>query len=46
MIRKITLFLMLFFPVVAGAFTNAIPGIVLQIILIPVLVILLEKNRK
>ena len=29
---------------VAGAFTNAIPGIVLQIILIPVLVILLDKN--
>lgn len=31
---------------VAGAFTNAIPGIVLQIILIPVLVILLEKSNK
>ncbi|MBE7043699.1 MAG: ECF transporter S component, partial [Ruminococcaceae bacterium] len=31
---------------VAGAFTNAIPGIVLQIILIPVAVILLEKDKK
>ena len=31
---------------VAGAFTNAIPGIVLQIILIPVLVILLDKNNE
>ena len=30
---------------VAGAFTNAIPGIVLQIILIPVLVILLDKKE-
>lgn len=29
---------------VAGAFTNAIPGIILQIILIPVLVILLERK--
>ena len=29
---------------VAGAFTNAIPGIVLQIVLIPLLVILLEKQ--
>ena len=28
----------------AGAFTNAIPGIVLQIVLVPVLVILLDKN--
>ncbi len=31
---------------VAGAFTNAIPGIVLQIILIPILVILLDKNNE
>ena len=30
----------------AGAFTNAIPGIILQIILIPILVILLRKNEK
>ena len=30
---------------VAGAFTNAIPGIVLQIVLIPLLVILLEKQK-
>ena len=29
----------------AGAVTNAIPGIILQIILIPVIVILLEKTR-
>ncbi len=28
----------------AGAFVNAIPGIIVQIILIPVLVIILEKN--
>ena len=31
---------------VAGAFTNAVPGIVLQIILIPILVILLRKKEK
>ena len=33
---------------IAGAFTNAIPGIVIQIVLIPLLVIVLEKlqNRK
>ena len=31
---------------VAGAFTNAVPGIILQIILIPILVILLRKNEK
>lgn len=31
---------------VAGAFTNAIPGIVLQLILVPILVILLEKNNE
>jgi len=31
---------------VAGAFTNAVPGIVLQITLIPILVILLRKNEK
>lgn len=31
---------------VAGAFTNAIPGIVLQIILVPILVILLDKSDK
>ena len=29
----------------AGAFTNAIPGIIVQIILIPVLVIVLEKTK-
>ena len=29
---------------VAGAFTNAIPGIVVQIILVPIAVILLEKS--
>lgn len=28
----------------AGAVTNAIPGIVLQILLVPILVILLEKQ--
>ncbi|MBR5380164.1 MAG: hypothetical protein IK140_06480 [Clostridia bacterium] len=28
---------------VAGAFTDAVPGIVLHIILIPILVIVLEK---
>ena len=31
---------------VAGAFTNAIPGIILQLILIPILVILLEKSNE
>ena len=31
---------------VAGAFANAIPGIVLQIVLIPILVILLDKNNE
>ena len=31
---------------VAGAFTNAIPGIVLQILLVPILVILIEKNKE
>lgn len=31
---------------IAGAFTNAIPGIVVQIIIIPILVILLEKDNK
>ena len=31
---------------VAGVFTNAIPGIILQIILIPILVILLDKNNE
>lgn len=30
----------------AGAFTNAVPGIILQIVLIPVLVILAEKLEK
>ncbi len=30
---------------VAGAFTNAIPGIILQLILIPPLVIVLEKTK-
>lgn len=30
----------------AGAVTNAVPGIIIQIILIPVLIIALEKNRK
>lgn len=30
----------------AGAVTNAIPGIVVQIILIPVLVMVLEKEKK
>ncbi|MBE6689416.1 MAG: ECF transporter S component [Ruminococcaceae bacterium] len=29
---------------VAGAFTNAIPGIVIQIILVPIIVIVLEKT--
>ena len=29
----------------AGAFTNAIPGIVLQILLIPFLVMLLERHK-
>lgn len=29
----------------AGAFTNAIPGIIIQIILIPVLVMVLEKTK-
>ena len=31
---------------VSGAFTNAVPGIVLQIILIPLLVILLDKKSE
>ena len=31
---------------VAGAFTNALPGMILQLILIPVLVILLEKQKE
>ncbi len=31
---------------VAGAFTNAIPGIVLQVILIPILVLVAEKAEK
>lgn len=31
---------------ISGAFLNAIPGIILQIVLIPVLVILLEKYQK
>ena len=31
---------------VAGAFTNAIPGIIVQIILIPVLVMVLDKQKK
>ena len=30
---------------VAGAFTGAIPGIILQIVLIPVIVLALEKTR-
>ncbi len=30
----------------AGAVTNAVPGIIIQIILIPVLIIALEKNKK
>ena len=30
---------------IAGAFTNAVPGIILQIVLVPVLVELLEKTR-
>ena len=30
----------------AGAFTNALPGIILQLVFIPVLVILLEKDRE
>lgn len=30
----------------AGAFTNAIPGIVLQLVLIPLLVVLLDKNSE
>ena len=30
---------------VAGAFTNAIPGILIQIVLVPVLVMLLEKTK-
>jgi hypothetical protein len=29
----------------AGAVTNALPGIILQIILIPVVVMLLEKTK-
>lgn len=31
---------------IAGAFTNAVPGIILQIILIPVLVMVIEKVSK
>lgn len=31
---------------VAGAFTNAVPGIILQIALLPVLVMVIEKNNK
>lgn len=37
------------FPVsafIAGAFTNAVPGIILQIILIPILVMVVEKTTK
>jgi len=30
---------------IAGAFTNAIPGIIVQIVLIPVLVMVLENVR-
>ena len=30
---------------IAGAFTNAIPGIVLQIVLIPVVIVVLEKTK-
>lgn len=30
---------------IAGAFLNAIPGIILQIIIVPVLILVLEKNR-
>lgn len=30
---------------IAGAFTNAVPGIIAQIVLIPILVMLLEKNK-
>ena len=29
----------------AGAFTNAVPGIVVQIVLIPLIVMLLEKTK-
>ena len=31
---------------IAGAFLNAIPGMIIQLILIPILVIALEKNRE
>jgi len=31
---------------VAGAFTNAIPGIIVQVVVVPLLVILLEMNGK
>ena len=31
---------------VAGAFTNAIPGIILQLVLIPIIVISLQKTRR
>ncbi len=31
---------------IAGAFTNAVPGIILQIVLIPVLVMIIEKVNK
>ena len=31
---------------IAGAFTNAIPGIILQIVLIPLLVMILQKHDK
>ena len=30
---------------VAGAFSNAVPGIILQIILIPVLIVVLQKVK-
>jgi len=30
---------------IAGAFTNAIPGIIVQILLIPILVMVLEKLK-
>lgn len=31
---------------IAGAFTNAIPGIVVQIVLVPILVMVIDKNKK
>jgi tetrahydromethanopterin S-methyltransferase subunit B len=30
---------------IAGAFTNAIPGIVIQIILIPIIIMVLESKK-